>query len=506
MKFVLTTSQMRNIDHRTINEFGLPSRLLMESAGQTCADEIIELIQRFELVEVLVLCGRGNNGGDGAVIARWLHLKGFSVYIILTGRGKLSPDAAANLKLCKDLDIEVLDVPEEEQANLVESLINPECLVVDAIFGTGFKGPLREPMRDLIAVVNDNATGVVSIDIPSGLDGDTGTCDICIEALVTLAIGSYKYGHFVGERSNACGILKWIPLSIPEQYFEDLKAGWIIQREEMYYPPRDKRSHKGDFGRVFIFGGTRGYTGAAALSARAALRAGAGYVYVMHRKELGDIYAIKLTEAITIPIDETDAGLPDTQMILEWLEKASSVVIGPGFGKDAWSLHVLKAVLESCPKPVVVDGDALNLISENPELLVHVSKDNILLTPHWGEFCRLAGCTMKDLNEHYMQVLCAFVNKYKAQVLLKSHFTMYKDTEITILARSGNDGLATGGSGDVLTGIIASFIAQNTLLPIAASRASMLMGMTADYLTKQRKTASILPSDIIEYLLLQEEE
>jgi len=506
MNTIVTTTQMRNLESRVINEFGTPARVLMELAGKGCVDAMRHIMGKDNLDHIIVLCGRGNNGGDGAVIARWFHLLGATVTIIVVGKGNMSPDTSINLQQCRTLQIAVFDVSEEELAPTLEGSLHLGIVLVDAIYGTGFRGPLNSFMDAAFNVINSTELIVVAVDIPSGIDGDTGTCQNCINAALTLAIGSYKYGHFVGKDSFRCGDAVLVDIGLPEQFFVDIKAGIYLDELDIEQPSRFPQSHKGDYGRVVIFGGTRGYTGAAALASRSALRAGCGYVHVLHRPDLGDLYACKLTEALCFAIPETQPGVPDTDAVMGMLSKADSVLIGPGFGKDAWALSILTAVLEKCAAPLVVDADALNLISENPSLCQFLSRPNVLLTPHWGEFCRLAGCTVSQLQEHYLQLLSGYVNKHKARVLLKSHFTVYKDRKFTFLAHCGNDGLATGGSGDVLAGIIASFLAQGTELQLAAIFSSLLLGKTASDLARKRSTASILPSDIIDNMLLLEEE
>jgi NAD(P)H-hydrate epimerase len=507
MNTIVTTSQMKNIDFRTINEFGTPARVLMEMAGKGCADTIADMLGIEKLSSTIILCGHGNNGGDGAVIARWLRLYDFDIDIIVlvVGKGNMSPETQANLKQCKDLGIDVLECPEEEQAAVLLSVIKAGAVVIDAIFGIGFKGTVNEHISNIFQIVNNSGALVVAIDIPSGMDADTGICQSSINAHHTLAIGSYKYGHFVGPNSDRCGELMMIDIGFPPAYYVDEGVGAVLEERDLETPPRDPRGHKGTFGKVYIFGGIQGFTGAAVLAARAALRSGAGYVYVMHRPELGDLYAQKLTEALCVAIPESQPGIPDTKAILKILENADCVLIGPGFGKDDYSYTILNAVLQGYFSFLVVDADALNIISEHRELLPHVEYPTVLLTPHWGEFCRLAECTMEELSENFIQILFGFVEEYKTKVLLKSHFTVYHDRDRTILATSGNDGLATGGSGDVLAGIIASFKAQGMGMRMSSINASLLMGKTASHLAKKRGTPSILPSDIIDNLFVMEE-
>ena len=230
----------------------------------------------------------------------------------------------------------------------------------------------------------------------------------------------------------------------------------------------------------------------------AALRAGAGYVFVLHRLELTGIYAIKLTEALSKAIPELPkSGLPDAKILTDMLADASAVLIGPGLGKDAYALKLLETVLKSVKAPLVVDADAINLLAKNPDLCKHLKKPNILLTPHWGEFSRLAGLEKDFLAADCLTPLREFVARHKARVLLKSHYSVYQDAQRTWVNVSGNDGLATGGSGDVLAGIITSFLAQGLEIPEAAINASFLLGKTAEEVALRRDTASILPLDII---------
>jgi ADP-dependent NAD(P)H-hydrate dehydratase / NAD(P)H-hydrate epimerase len=503
MTELLTSAQMKDLDTRTIKDFGIPARVLMETAGKGCADLIVEEFEDNLDGNICVLCGTGNNGGDGLVLARWLHQYGYDVNVVGIGSKALSAEAKINFDLCLELGIPVEVIGSMEHLPLAEELMRDCSLVVDAIFGIGFKGLPDEFHEELFALVNNTADVVIALDIPSGLDADTGTCGEAVYADATICIESLKLGHIIGYGSEACGELYLVPIGIPNSYYHALKAVKLFTDEDFDPPMRHPQGHKNDFGKVYVFGGIPGYTGASVMATQAALRSGAGYAYVLHRIELMAVYALKLTEALSLAIPENPkTNMPDSKVLLHLLSDATAVLIGPGLGRDDYSHKLLEIVLKNVKVPLVVDADGLNLISENPDLLKYVSKPNVLLTPHWGEFARLAQLDKDLLEEDCLTPLREFVAKHKARVLLKSHFSVYHDADCTWVNTSGNDGLATGGSGDVLAGIITSFLAQGLDIPDAAINGSYLLGRTAEELAVERDTASILPTDIIEGLFL----
>ncbi len=506
MQYMLSSAQMKALDERTIKEFGLPSRVLMETAGKGCADVIGSKYPERLHGEICVLCGNGNNGGDGAVIARWLHLYGCDVFILRIGKGRLSPETKANLELCEALGISILQITQDKDLPLLGELLAGCSLVVDAIFGIGYKNGADEWYNELFCMVNSEAEFIVAVDIPSGLDSDTGDCIEAIYADATLCIESLKLGHILGLGREICGEVEIVPIGIPRGYYNSLETVKLFTEDDFLPPIRHPHFHKNDFGKVYIFGGIPGYTGASVMSSQSALRAGCGYVYVLHRIELMAVYALKLTEALSLAIPENPkTSLPDAKTLLHLLSDASSVLIGPGLGRDDYSLKLLETVLKNVKVPLVIDADGLNLISENPALLKYIAKPNVLLTPHWGEFARLAEIDKTILEADCLTPLREFVAKYKARVLLKSHFSVYHDADFTWVNISGNDGLATGGSGDVLAGIVASFLAQGLEIPDASINASFLLGKTAELLAEERDTASILPTDIIDNLYIRED-
>ncbi|MDZ4183058.1 MAG: NAD(P)H-hydrate dehydratase [Candidatus Cloacimonadaceae bacterium] len=507
MNYILSAAQMRELDRKTIEEFGIPSLLLMETAGKGIAELIAREHLKSLRFPVAVLCGRGNNGGDGAVIARWLKLWGYDVCIVRVGSGNVSPDARINFELCEKLEIPVFHCENHKQLEELTVFLRNSAILVDAVFGTGFKGDLDDFHTKFFHLIIKIGLFHLAVDIPSWVNADTGDTMMEVPVNNTYAIGAYKFGHFVGFGKTWCGKLQLIDIGIPRSYFEQINAAQLITKETAKYPDRVDYAHKGIYGKVMIFGGTLGYTGAAVMAAGSALRSGAGLVYILSRFEAADIYAVKLMETITLGITESEKDrLPLKKELLDDLSDADCVVIGPGLGLDDYATKLVTIVLENCECPVVIDADAITLISQNPVLYRHLSKKNLLLTPHVGEFSRLAGIDVEALLDDTMGSLSRFVKKYHAQVLLKSTSTVYHDETVTHVNISGNDGLATGGSGDVLAGIIASFIAQQMSIPDAAINASYLMGETAQMLAVKRGTPSILPRDIIENLFVYEDE
>ncbi len=507
MRHLLSSAQMKDLDLRTIKDFGLPARVLMENAGRSCAETIVDNYPDRLAGPICVLCGSGNNGGDGAVISRYLSNWGCEVTILHVATGRLSPETQVNLELCKKMGLSIQSITSADNLKLARGRIGKSSLVIDAIFGTGFKGELKPWLDEFITAVNCVTSFTVSVDIPSGLDSDTGYGKTCIEADATIAIASMKTGHVTGIGSGTCGNCHWVDIGIPSKLYQGLKAVKLYQPEDFLPPLRIAEAHKNYYGKVFIFGGVPGFTGASVMAAQAALRAGCGYACVLPRIELMAVYTLKLTEALSLAIPELPrTGKPDAKALLHLLSDASAVLIGPGLGRDDYALQLLKIVLKNVEAPLVVDADGINLISENPDLLKYLSRQNILLTPHWGEFARLTGVATFDLLQDSLGFLREFVAKHSARVLLKSYYSIYHDANQTVINTSGNDGLATGGSGDVLAGIITSFLAQRESIPNAAIKASYLLGRTAEILAQKRDAASILPTDIIASLFIKEDE
>jgi len=504
---------MKAVDNRAIIELGLPARLLMENAGKGCADYLLQHYMTNLSGKVLILHGDGNNSGDGFVVARYLFLAGINVALVKVHSGAMSAETQANLDICTKLGIPQFIATEMQDSAWLKGHIMSSSVIIDAIFGLGFRGQLSSCLQELFSFIQHSPAKKVALDIPSGVSADTGSGDDAFKADVTLCIHAPKLGSLIHAGKFKSGLIHVIPIGIPDFYNEAEHAATHIDKLCHQYPQRYYAAHKGLYGRVIVIGGSLGYLGSVNMAAKAALRAGAGFVNLYSRVEFQEYYSTNPAEImfIAIPQDEEtlysdeDPLLPDEETLLMLISKASCIVIGPGMGLDQFAHKLLEIVLKHSKIPTIVDADALHLIATNASFKKYLKKPNILLTPHYGEFCALAKTDVPTLMNDVLGSLADFVQKTKAKVLLKSDTTIYHDGMHTYINTSGNDGLATGGSGDVLAGIIASFTAQGMELGKAAINASYLMGKTAEYLATKRGTPSITPSDIIDNLFVHEE-
>jgi len=496
--FVLSREEMYTIDKFTIEKVGIPGQELMENAGKGCGEFINDLITAES--KIALFCGSGNNGGDGFVIARYLQNWQHSPEIFLMGSmDKMSTETLSNYHKCEELCIPIYKI-EEKPDDLSEF-----DLIVDAIFGVGLKGEVKDWRADVINKINSSEKIIVAIDIASGIDANTGQTEIAVEADFTLTMAAMKYGQLLGKGREKSGEVLVIDIGVPDDVFLKfpLKSK-LATCDNVVFPYRSRFSHKGDYGRIGIIAGSPGFTGAAILASKAALRAGAGMITLFHPLGLETIFENQLLEIMTytlpLVLDEK-SSLFDAEVTEEFIIKLNSMdvlLIGPGIGKSEEMADLIKQITFSWNKPIILDADALNIIAENKNILENISGKQVILTPHIGEFARLCDVTVKEIQQDPLKYLRDFTAKYKCNILLKSATSIYSDEAGFIFDTTGNDGLSTGGSGDVLAGIITSFVGQQLSLKDAAVSASYLMGETAEKLAEIRKPASIIPSDIIE--------
>lgn len=503
MSIVLSSAQMKEIDKRTIDEFGLPARILMENAGNACAKHIVDNYPGIFTQRVIILHGCGNNSGDGFVIARKLYMAGIDVKLIKVHDSPFTPESKVNYELCEKLKIPMQDYCNKTEIKDWAVLSMLADVVIDAVFGIGFHGELPEAVKMAFHYTMPVCKTRIAIDIPSGVNADTGSCaEGAFIATETLCIQCMKFGHVLSQGRIYSGMPTEIDIGIPVEYMDDIYQLLVDEDTDML-PDRYPFANKGNYGRVLLIGGSIGFSGSIALAAKAALRAGAGYCVLMSRPEMAEHYYHLSPEIMfkSVPV-LSDTGLPDKNKMIEILKTADSVVIGCGLGLDEYALNLLRIVLEHSTVPVIVDADAITLIANNPDLTRFLDNENNVLTPHMGEFSRLCKINVNSILNDTMSALRKYVKKTHAQVLLKSHTTIYCDESLVLINTSGNDGLATGGSGDVLAGIIGSFAAQQLEMPFAAIGASYVMGKTAEELAQKRAPMSIIPSDIIDNLFV----
>ncbi len=502
---VVTAEEMREIDRITIQDYGVPSLVLMERAGLSVAMKIKE---RFSPRKVLVLCGGGNNGGDGLVVARNLHNWGYRVSaVVLSEEPRLSPDCAAQHRIACAMGMHVT----------FRKMIRPEDLhgavVVDAILGTGLSKPVTGELEAAFALLNESSAPVFAVDIPSGISADNGEAlGAAVRATCTVTFGLPKRGHLLYPGAAYSGELYVEDIGFPATLLaaDSLKAA-IIDRSSaaILVPHRQRYSHKGDYGHVLIVAGSRGKTGAALLAARASLRCGSGLVTIAFPESLSDIFQVRVTDEMTLPLPDDGRGMlapGATGPILTFVRerKIDAVAIGPGIGVSEGTEEAVAGLIESSPVPVVIDADGLNSIRADINLLKR-AKSPLVLTPHPGEMSRLIpperGLTMKDIERGRIDLPLSFTAETGTCLVLKGVPTVAATPDgRAFINTTGNSGMATGGSGDVLTGIITSLIGQKLSPSNASVLGVYLHGLAGDEASKEKGEHSLIATDIAENL------
>ncbi len=502
---VATIEQMRECDRVTIEELGLPGLVLMENASRSVAGEAVDMLDRdMAGAMVTVVCGRGNNGGDGFAVARHLGNAGADVRVLLVGEAaKLKGDALFNCGLYKKIGGTVNEI--HETADLRSGFGNPD-LIVDGLLGTGFKGPVRGIYREVIDGINSAAAPVLAIDIPSGVEGDSGIAETAVRARRTVTFGLPKPGLLLPPGREFSGEVIVADIGIPPRVVQEQNIRQhVVEKEDVRLRlPRLRASdHKGRAGHVFILAGSPGLTGAAVLAAEASMRGGAGLTAVGIPRSLNPVLEMKLTEAMTLPLAENDSGglcgesLAECSERLQW---ASVVAFGPGVGRHRDTAQLLKLLLDRIDKPLVIDADGLNLLAETPDLLKNLPRDTVL-TPHPGEFSRLTGLSIAEIASDRIRVARRWAEKWGVVLVLKGSpsITALPDGEVFINP-TGNAGMATGGTGDVLTGLIASLIAQGLDAAAGAWMGCYLHGAAGDTAAGELGHHGTIAGDLVDFL------
>lgn len=517
--YILSKDQMTALDKATCREYNMSSELLMEIAGKSCYDRINDICSLKNLTNkaFLIICGTGNNGGDGLVIARWLVQNDNKCSILILGNpDKMTSETHNNYLRCLKLNIPTQII---QDISTLNELSFEESIIIDAVFGIGYKGDLNDFYIYTFTLLQKYSLLTFSIDIPSGINAENGMGNSAsIKADYTLTMANPKYGHFLNSGKEYSGILDTIDIGIPHFLYSQVKPlVSLLDVAKRSYPKRFLSSHKGDYGRIAIFAGSDSFTGAAVLCSNACLKSGAGLVTLYYHESLRGRYDANLIEVMKKTVNTHDQ-IPDQVFLSNELRSSDCILIGPGIGKSEYALNLLKTVIElSENKILIIDADAINLLSENAYLLDSIKNRNVVLTPHLLEFSRLIDKSPLEISEKSLEYLHNFVEEMGITVLLKSSVSICASPDTMIFINKGNDGLSTGGSGDVLAGIIAAFSAQNykyfiknnssanasdlkTLLTNSVASAAYLLGETAEYLNKTLDTPAITPTEIINNL------
>jgi NAD(P)H-hydrate epimerase len=505
MKLV-TAEQMRAIDNRAINDVKIPSLELMENAGRGIFRYIREnLLLAFEHPRIAVVCGRGNNGGDGFVIGRYLIEDGREVDFFLAGNDdKLSDDCRVNYDKIRRAGKTVALIADESQLPDLSTY----DVIIDAIFGTGFSGAPQGIAEAVIRKIALAGKMVVAVDAPSGLDVSTGQVEgAVVKADYTLSLALPKPGLFVSPGRELAGTVAVIPIGIPEDVIASFNIQSNLITGDMVAfllptPPAD--AHKGDFGKIFIVAGSPGLTGAATMAGLAAARSGSGLVTVGVPASLNPIMEVKLTEVMTAPLPELKhravLALRARGEIRRFFADRDAAAIGPGLGRHHETGELVRRLIADLEIPAVIDADGLYPLSgdDSPLLSDH---GPLVLTPHPGEFARLTGILPDDNPINNFELIRDHARKYQSVIVLKGSPTLVASPEGEIfLNPTGNWGMATGGSGDVLTGIIVALLGQS-LSPLEASICGVFLhGLAGDLAVENIYPRSLIAGDLIDYL------
>ena len=505
---VLNAAQMREADRRTIDDIGIPAVVLMENAGRQIVAAMESTFGDLPTSRVAILCGRGNNGGDGLVMARALRERHIDVGVYLLGPSNgIKGPSAVNLSAARQLGIDVVEIGDASAWELHSTDVVGSDIIVDAMFGTGFRGPVEGLCETVFADVNGAGKPVVAVDLPSGLSADTHLVPgPAIRATMTVTLGAPKLPLVLPPAEHFAGNLIIAEIGIPQVVINDVAGPWLelLTKESMrpLVEPRASESHKGDYGRVLLVAGSRGKTGAAHLSAISALRSGAGLVTVATPASCQNVVATLGPEYMTEGCDETS----DATMAFEALERilemgADVIAVGPGLGRHPSTAALVHGLVERSGVPLVLDADALNAFVGEPDRLAGRDGVDIIITPHPGEMARLTGLSIEDVQAQRLQVARDFAVTHRVHVVLKGHRTIVATPDGKAFVNlTGNPGMATGGCGDVLTGMIAAWCGQLLDAEAACKLSVYLHGLAGDLAEADEGEIAMTATDIINRL------
>jgi hydroxyethylthiazole kinase-like uncharacterized protein yjeF len=505
---VFTADEMRRVDQRAIRELGIPGATLMENAGRGAAACIQAALPELGLprrgVRVAVVCGKGGNGGDGFVVARWLKRAGHRVDVLLLGPPQdLKGDPALKLREMERRGLRARVV--EDDAVLARALPAAQ-LVVDAMLGTGSRGAPTPPVDGAIERINASGRPVVALDIPSGLsaDGDPPG-GRAVRAVLTPTFAALKRGLVAGPGVALAGRVVVVDIGVPRAEIERGITTFVIESADVarHFPPRLRETHKGSYGHLLVVAGSVGKTGAAALAARAAMRAGAGLVTAATAASAQPVVASLLLEAMTEPLAETVArtiGLKARARLNDLAAQRDAITLGPGLGLDEETQTLARDLVFECARPMVVDADALTALSGHLDRLQAAPAPRCL-TPHPGEMARLLGVTVAAVQRDRIATVREFATAWHTPVVLKGATSVIGVPDGTVLLNpTGNPGMASGGTGDVLSGVLGAFLARGLDVVAALVAAVYLHGLAGDVAAERVGQESLVAGDVIEAL------
>jgi hydroxyethylthiazole kinase-like uncharacterized protein yjeF len=510
MQLLATADQMQAFDRTAIGKLGIPGLILMENAGRAFVDELAQRVVPLAGRQVTVLCGKGNNGGDGYVIARHLLNRGCLVRVVLLCKRKdVQGDAKINLDiLFKSVPqwkrmLKIVQITSISQLNRLQG---PD-IIIDAIFGTGFKGKATGIYLQAIRWVNEKESLVASVDICSGANASTGVVEgDAVVANLTVTMGLGKVGQYVGAGREHSGEVIVADISIPKVVLAqgDVRTYRVTSDDvRNALPKRPHTAHKYSVGKIFVLAGSRKFTGAPYMCAQAAMRTGAGAVILGTPKSVQPMLARKFTEVMITPLDETSDGslsLAAYESIIERADWADVVAVGPGLFRNPETQELILRIIPQIKRPLVLDADALFALATNPKVLER-RKEPTVLTPHAGELGAIVDKVASDIELLRVDIARAAARRLRCFVSLKGSPTVTATAEGDVYLNStGNPGMATIGSGDVLTGIIAALLGQGMSPLEAAYSGVFIHGLAGDLAASRLGQRSLMALDILDYI------
>jgi ADP-dependent NAD(P)H-hydrate dehydratase / NAD(P)H-hydrate epimerase len=505
---VTTAAEMRELDRLAIQTYGIPGVVLMENAGAQVVRILGQEYTDLQARRVAVLCGRGNNGGDGFVIARYLHNMGVAVSVFIMGEASgIHGDAGTHLDMLRRVGVIPVVVSTAESAQAVGARLANYDILIDALLGTGLRAEVSGVFQLIIAAMNAAGRPILAVDIPSGLSADTGTLlGAHVRASLTVTMALPKRGLLLYPAAEHVGRLVVVDIGFPAAVRENAAVACHVLEAHAIASQLQGRAadtHKGTYGHVLIVAGSLGKTGAGALASMAALRTGAGLVSFALPHSLNVAMEARLTEAMTVPLPEAAPGLlgeEAAKRIVEWLEGKSALILGPGIGTHPQTVRCVHEVLRQVRLPTVLDADGLNALTIDPERAGNIQAP-LVLTPHPGELARLRRTTTAEIQANRLAAAQETAHICKAVVVLKGAHTVIADPDGTLYINlTGNPGMATAGSGDVLSGMIGALLGQGYTPSVAARVAVYIHGLAGDLAAAILGERSLMAGDLVESL------
>ena len=500
---IATSQQIKNIDRRATREFGIPGTVLMENAATAVMAEMERFFDGLAGVRVGILCGKGNNGGDGLALARRLVIRGVAVRVaLLAPFSAVAGEAKVNLSILRKTDVQIT---QNASARSLSDIIAWSDIVVDAMLGVGLSSPLKGLFLQAVDMINSAGKPVVTIDIPTGINADTGAImGAAIMADLTVTMALLKRGLVLLPGAQYAGEVRVADIGIPTEVVDKEKITVALLNRGYAWgmiSPRELDTHKGDFGHLMVIGGSPGKAGAAIMAARSALRTGAGLVSVAAPNNIVPIVQSQITEAMCIPSAESiegTLGLGSEEELLKAAVGMSACAIGPGLSTHYETVQVIRNLIQQLTIPMVIDADGLNAVAGYIDLLKR-AKAPVILTPHPGEMGRLLGISSAEVQKDRLRIASEFAAKYKVILVLKGAGTVVACPDGKLFINSsGNPGMATGGTGDSLTGMIGGFLAQGYPATQAACLGVYLHGLAGDLASKEKGEMGMIAGDLIE--------